>query len=133
MNLERLLYNLLCFIHFLNNNLDRIHYNRHNSILFFALAYMNYEQVRFHIQRVHASKQEEKESLICLSLNNQEIRHAIEMADFLIKVFHFGRTLRGFENNFIWFLIHFGIHFYMSTLYRLILRIIFVKSKKVIL
>ena len=68
------------------------------------------EQVRFQIQRVHVSEQEEKESLICLSLNNQEIPLVIEMADFLIKVFHFGRTVRGFKNNFVWYLIHFDVH-----------------------
>ena len=101
MNLERLIYNLLCFIHFLNNNVDRIHHNSHNSILFFQLVYMNYEQVRFHIQRVHESEREEKETIICLALNNQETRLVIGMADFLIKAFHFGRTVRSFENNFI--------------------------------
>ena len=97
MKLERLLYNLLCFIHFLNNNVDRIHRNQHNSILFFALVDTIYEQVRFHIQHVHMShevpEKEGKESLICLSLNNQEIRLVKEMGDLLIKAFHFGKSV----------------------------------------
>ena len=62
---------------------------------------MNYEQVRFHTQRLHESEREEKETIICLALNNQETRLVAEMAHILIKVFHFGRNVRGTENNFI--------------------------------
>ena len=71
-----------------------------------------------------------QESLICLSLNNQGIRLVIEIADLLIKGFHFGKTVRGFENNFMWFLIHFGNHFYMSISYQFMLRMMFIKSEK---
>ena len=50
---------------------------------------MNYEQVRFHTQRLHESEREEKETIICLALNNQETRLVIGMADFLIKAIPF--------------------------------------------
>ena len=52
------------------------------------------------------------------------------MTDLLIKGFHFGKTVRGLENNFMWFLIHFGIHFYMSISYQFMLRIMFIKSER---